>query len=715
MDATTKITKNLGGDRLGSGSKNNISMHAYNRSTHDLSYAWRSSMNVGTLVPFLKRVTLPGDTWSIDLETLVRTIPSVGPMYGSYKLQLDVFECPIRLYNGLLHNNMTKIGLNMSQVKLPKMQLDTIMKNPAKYTYDLNNSQIASDSLLNYLGIKGVGDAMFHGVGKDETMALSRRANAVPMLAYWDIYKNYYANKQEEKGVVISANPTSVHVMIESFGYNRTVIPHHVEYDGYYHFVDDEAVETWTSIYMKSAEESTLPVGVSIGTDTYQEVNPTERQFEWHLRSDARYKINFTGEQNIYGMEIVLEDDGGSDDAYDVTLVFPNAGIEGNTYVLGEPKEDYIGYKILGLAYDDTMDYAKNPIVLEAFDLDNIDKARIEILKNTGLNNELIVNTDIAWEPYSISLDTDSEGYIMSKFPQVGLGIKTYQSDLLQNWLQTEWIDGVNGINNITAIDVSSGTFTIDALNLANKVYNMLNRVAVSGGSYEDYIEAVYTVDVTRRAESPVYKGGMSSEIMFEEVVSTAATGGDPLGTLAGKGGNHNKKGGHLEIRCDEPGYIIGIVSITPRIDYSQGNDWDMFELDTLDDLHKPALDGIGFEDLLQERMAWWGTQYDDVNEKWIKYAAGKTPAWMNYMTALNETHGDFAVQDKTMFMTLNRRYEYHSGVETGIADLTTYIDPRKYNYCFADTSINAQNFWVQIGVRAEARRVMSAKILPSL
>ena len=27
--------------------------------------------------------------------------------------------------------------------------------------------------------------------------------NATALLAYWDIYKNYYANKQEEEGVVI--------------------------------------------------------------------------------------------------------------------------------------------------------------------------------------------------------------------------------------------------------------------------------------------------------------------------------------------------------------------------------------------------------------------------------------------------------------------------------------------------------------------------------
>ena len=37
--------------------------------------------------------------------------------------------------------------------------------------------------------------------------------------------------------------------------------------------------------------------------------------------------------------------------------------------------------------------------------------------------------------------------------------------------------------------------FSIDTLNLSQKVYNLLNRIAVSGGTYKDWIETVYTTD----------------------------------------------------------------------------------------------------------------------------------------------------------------------------------------------------------------------------
>ena len=72
----------------------------------------------------------------------------------------------------------------------------------------------------------------------------------------------------------------------------------------------------------------------------------------------------------------------------------------------------------------------------------------------------------------------------------------------------------------------------------------MLNRIAVSGGTYNDWIEAVYSTSYLSRAETPIYEGGASCEIEFQEVVSNSATDGEPLGTLAGKGVNGKTKRG---------------------------------------------------------------------------------------------------------------------------------------------------------------------------
>ena len=88
----------------------------------------------------------------------------------------------------------------------------------------------------------------------------------------------------------------------------------------------------------------------------------------------------------------------------------------------------------------------------------------------------------------------------------------------------------------------------------------------------------------------------------------------------------------------------MGIASITPRIDYSQGNKWDV-HLKTMNDFHKPGLDEIGFQDLLSDQMAWWDSYYSQTSNTWVRKQVGKQPAWINYMTNINKVRGNFAIQ----------------------------------------------------------------------
>ena len=102
------------------------------------------------------------------------------------------------------------------------------------------------------------------------------------------------------------------------------------------------------------------------------------------------------------------------------------------------------------------------------------------------------------------------------------MAIKTYQSDINNNWLNTEW---VGYINELTAISTAGNKFTIEQLNLANKQYNIYNRIAVSGGSYNDWLEAVWASDRIELSEIPIYRGGLIRELAFQEVVSNSTFG----------------------------------------------------------------------------------------------------------------------------------------------------------------------------------------------
>jgi hypothetical protein len=656
---SNKVT--LGGDRLGAGKKQQVDLHSYERSTHDLSYVWRSSMSAGTLVPFINQVALPGDTFDIDLDADVKTLPTVGPLFGSYKVQLDVFSCPVRLYNGALHMNMLNIGLKMQDIKLPQIEMFAD-------AYALgDNDQVNPSSIFAYLGIRGIGQPVGNAPHK-------RFFNAVPYLAYWDVYKQYYSNKVEEIGAYIHNEREDLYNVVDSF------------------------------VIWQSSGNSGYSITVTT-TDNLQTIN---------LWNDSHAEIEFDEiyEPDLAGIKLKVNDLGlipitdvfsqfsWNPTTKTLTCKFPFSVFGDNTYI---ERYSYNGKVV-----------ENNPDIpnVRTFPLSNIDDMRINILKDTGSQFPYIL-TLASPAPYGEPLKEGSEGYCKLS-TQEGLGLKTYQSDLFNNWIDTEWIDGQNGINTITAVDTSEGNFTIDTLQLSKKVYDMLNRIAVSGGTYDDWLNAVYTHERARSTENPIYMGGLIKELAFQEVVSNAEiTPQQPLGTLAGKGVLTKKhKGGKIRIKVDEPSVILGIVSLTPRIDYSQGNDWSV-NLKTLDDFHKPALDEIGFQDLITDQMAWWDTGVDGAGECTFK-SAGKQPAWLNYMTNVNKTYGNFAIEGNQMFMTLNRRYEYDTENYT-IKDLTTYIDPAKYNNIFADTRIDAQNFWTQIAVNMYARRKMSAKIMPNL
>lgn len=655
---------NIGKNTLGDNDKMSVSLKEYGRSTHNLSSAWRSPMGVGTLVPFMKLIGLPGDTFEIDLDTQIMTHPTIGPLFGNFKFQADVFTCPIRLYNAMLHNNTLNIGLDMSKVKLPIAGMWT------------KNYKMGKASLAEYLGVrKGPHDA--------DSKLFKGDYQIVPFLAYYDIFKNYYANKQEERFYVMGGSRVK----------NKTTI------------VADE----WTG-----------------RVNGYRNLRYTG--------GDSMSKITITGTNiNINDIESIKY----TLDGAEVEMMFVpqlineyfNIVEEGSDrIVLGLKKDrDYFFLRQFSVPNgtliklsETTENIAQGTVTdtyTSSFPLTEIDDLREYILSKGREQIRIGEDSDeklrslfiysILFSPNHKAAGTAQSIPPIVNYEMGGLCLKTYQSDLFNNWVNKEWVEGDNGINAVTDVDVSEGKLNLDALNLAQKVYNMLNRIAISGGSYKDWIETVYTTDYYFRAETPVYEGGMSTTIDFEAVVSNSASAAsgveEPLGSLAGRGFNQGKKGGKIVIKCNEPCYIIGIASITPNVDYSQGNDWDIMQLKTMDDMHKPQLDGIGYQDLLSNQM------HGEAN---LSEAIGKQPAWLNYMTDVNKAYADFAAGETESYMVLNRIYDIDD--KTGkIINPSTYISPKDYTYIFATNTDTNRDFWVQIGKRIIARRVMSAAQIP--
>ena len=680
------MKKTLGGDRLRSESKMEVYLPNFGRSSHNVGKIIRTSQACGTIVPYWCQIGLDGTTFYIDITTKVKTLPTTGPVFGSFKHQIDVFVIPIRLYIAALHNNALGVGLNMSKVLLPRFMVYSA--NTSIYENDTNRGHVNPSSLLSYLGIKGFGHSNVN--------QYLRSFPAIFNLAYWDTFKNYYANKQEENAYVITGiNHTWKTISIGS-GVNW--------------------IKTWTE--NKSAAYKIEP--------TTEKPKYIKIEFEENVSPEEVNEIQFL--TNIPGSTQKLNELTRLGDSFVFERTDPEAlGIKAPD----NPKKatKVYTYKVkqnIQIAYN--MDVAGENLItmpdnqkikLTPFKLKNIDDERTKILAAPSTSAYTINNVTMPYGAATATLDLPnynrSKTYHSSNawYSQAGLAVKTYLSDRFNNWLNTEWIDGTTGgINAITAVDVSDGKLTMDALILQKKIFNMLNRVAITDGTYQAWREATYGIRSATLPESPIFCGGMQSEIAFDEIVSNSATDEEPLGTLAGRGiATMYKSGRGLKIKCTEPSMIMALGSITPRIDYSQGNKW-WTRLQNMDDFHKPTLDAIGFQELITDELAAWNTEATG-QEKVAYQSLGKQPSWIEYTTDVNETYGEFAAGMPLAFMCLNRIYEENSNHTIGNA--STYIDPTIYNNIFAESRLSSQNFWVQVAFDVTARRVMSAKQIPNL
>lgn len=680
------MKKTLGGDRLRSENKMEVYLPNFGRSSHNVGKIIRTSQACGTIVPYWCQIGLDGTTFYIDITTKVKTLPTTGPVFGSFKHQIDVFVIPIRLYIAALHNNALGVGLNMSKVLLPQFQVYTA--NTSIYENDTNRGQVNPSSLISYLGIKGF--------GRSEVNQYLRRFPGMFNLAYWDTFKNYYANKQEEKAYVITGIDHIWKTLSVGGGVSWS--------------------KTWKenrSAAYKITPSVKLPKYIKLEFE--ENISPEEVNEIQFLTNDPDSTLT-TNKLTKLGDSFVFER---TDPEAPGLRIPPNPRKATNIYVYKVKKEIQIAYN-QGLGGENHITMPDNQkIKLTPFPLKNIDDERTSILAAPSSSAYIIDNNKMPYGAATRTLDLPnhdrSKIYHSSYawFSQAGLAVKTYLSDRFNNWLNTEWIDGATGgINAITAVDVSDGKLTMDALILQKKIFNMLNRVAITDGTYQAWREATYGIRSATLPESPIFCGGMQSEIAFDEIVSNSATDEEPLGTLAGRGvATMYKSGRGLKIKCTEPSMIMALGSITPRIDYSQGNKW-WTRLQTMDDFHKPTLDAIGFQELIAEEAAAWSTETSE-NYQHKYQSLGKQPSWIEYTTDVNETYGEFAAGMPLAYMCLNRIYEENA--DGTIGNASTYIDPTIYNNIFAESRLSSQNFWVQVAFDVTARRVMSAKQIPNL
>lgn len=127
------------------------------------------------------------------------------------------------------------------------------------------------------------------------------------------------------------------------------------------------------------------------------------------------------------------------------------------------------------------------------------------------------------------------------------------------------------GIDNIDNVQLTSGGFTINALRLAARLQEWMEKMARGGARYIEQIKQHFGVTSSdARLQRPEMLGGGKIPVTISEVLQTSESGTTPQGEMAGHGIAAGKiTGWHTFF--EEHAYVISIMFLRPRTAYQQG------------------------------------------------------------------------------------------------------------------------------------------------
>lgn len=171
---------------------NTISANRLKRAAHDLSHSRKFTMNMGDLVPILCQDVIPGDSFQLTHEALVRIMPMLAPIYHNVNVYMHYFFVPYRLVWDEWEDFITGGRDGKANPVFPRFyqSIPLIWSGADK---------LGVGSLADYLGFPSK-QIPANPISINESKAFSQ----LPFRAYHTIYNEYYRDQNLEDEVSIS-------------------------------------------------------------------------------------------------------------------------------------------------------------------------------------------------------------------------------------------------------------------------------------------------------------------------------------------------------------------------------------------------------------------------------------------------------------------------------------------------------------------------------
>lgn len=161
-----------------------------NYSRLDLSHLHRTSFDMGKIIPIDIQAVMPGDSFDINVEHFIRTMPTIVPIMDNVDLKINHFFVPYRIlwekFPEWLSMNDTYKLLSNQKPEIPKFRMSP------KPTTAVGQSlpKYPNGRLADYLGLPSV----WSGTGSNaDDVPEKDYFNIFPLLAYHKIVLDWYS------------------------------------------------------------------------------------------------------------------------------------------------------------------------------------------------------------------------------------------------------------------------------------------------------------------------------------------------------------------------------------------------------------------------------------------------------------------------------------------------------------------------------------------
>lgn len=173
-------------------------------------------------------------------------------------------------------------------------------------------------------------------------------------------------------------------------------------------------------------------------------------------------------------------------------------------------------------------------------------------------------------------------------------------------------------VENIDEVNVDTGGFSINALRLAARLQEWLERMARGGARYIEQIKSHFgVISSDARLQRPEMLGGGKIPVSISEILQTNENGTTPLGEMAGHGVAAGKVTGFNRF-FEEHGFVMSFYFLRPKTAYQQGiprlwtNRFDKL------DWAWPSFAHLGEQEVLTKEL--YMTMEGDTNEEVFGY-----------------------------------------------------------------------------------------------